>query len=395
VAATLHDFLQPQVILDVVSRVKKGQGRLGRWLGLHYTGYDDDSNVLTGASMQESAVRHGTYRIFDRTRTVAQGRAPGTGPAWIAPQPIGEVNFTVARFHEKIRLDFEELGNLSPVIGPNSQVDPGGQDYLTRQAGFLAQRFNNAMEIMLAGMIRGTWYMKNVGENWIPVLTAPAAGTPYVTVNHQIPAGHLAQLDMLGAGSIIGTTWSNAAAPIISADLPEMMEAYAQATGMVITDAWCNPTTWGYIINNTEVKNTAGSAQQPFEQYKFAEREDYPEWVAVLRGMPTIRWHIISEYIVADGGTDPSYTAGTGTLTPIIPANTVLFTPPPDPEWVDGIWYGEYISENPGQPAVKKPAYWFWHEWITQPTAVELIGLMNAIPRLRIPKALVAPTVIF
>jgi hypothetical protein len=386
----------------VVSRIRRGQGRLGRWLGLHPLGTDgtDDSvpTQLVGPAMKESPTRSGVYEIFDRTRTVAKGRAPNVGPATIAPQPIGQVSYTIARFHEKMPLYFEEISQLR-VVGQYTQLDAGGQDYLSRQMAYLGARFFGAMELMLMGVIRGTWYLKNVGDDWIPVLSQPSAGTPYVTINHQIPTGNTAQLNMLGAGSIIGTSWADPTAPIVSNDLPKIMEAYAQLTGMVLTDAWTTPSVWGQIITNTEVINAGGSSQRPFDEFELVrnpgDRYAYPEWVAVLRAYPTIRWHLLAEYLVADGGTDPSYAAGTGTLTSVIPANQVLFTPEPDPEWIDVLWYGEHISEQDGQPAMKRPAWYFWNQWLTQPTVIELIGLMNAIPRLRIPKAMVPATVIF
>lgn len=394
---TIHDMLQPQVILDVVSRIRKGQGRLGRWFGFHYTDFNEAGGMLTGPNTKESPVRSGTYRIYDRTRTVAKGRAPGTGPATYQPNPVGEVNYTCARFHEKVRLDSEELGNLSPIIGPNSQIDPGGQDYITQQETTLVERFNNVIEMATAGMIRGKWYLQIVGEDFIPCLTQPAA--PFITIDHKLPAGNFAQLNMLGAGNIIDVAWSNPAAKIISKHLPNIQIAMAQLTGYAVEDIWCDPIVWGYVITNTEVINTAGSANQPFERFEFVKEttdgKQIVEWVAVLRGYPSIRWHISAEYLVDQGGTDPSYTAGTGPLVQTIPTNSALFLPPVDREWVDLIHCPEYVSEAPGQPMVKRPSFYFWHEWITQPTAVELIGLINVMPRVRIPKALALGTVVF
>lgn len=395
----LHDLLQPQFVLDVVSRILEGQGHLSRHLGFSYNAYSESRNELTGANTKEVPVRHGTYRIFDRTRTVAMGRAPGTGPATWQAQPIGEVSYTLARFHEKIPLEAEELMNLSLVVGPNSQIDAGGQDYIKRQMGYLVTRFNNAIELMAAGMIRGTWYLKASGENYVPVLTAPAATTGSVTVNHQIPSGNLNQLNMLGAGSIIGTTWSNPAAPILSNDLPRICEAYAQLSGYAITDVFVNPTTWAYIIANTEVKNAAGSSMTPFDRFDFeANPKGGPQanaWGAILKGYPTLRWHILSQYLVADGGTDPSYSGGTGTLTPVIPANSAVFMPKVSTDWVDMLTYKEHISERPGEAMVKRPSPYFYAEWGTQPSVVDLIGIMNCIPRLRVPKALATATVVF
>ena len=394
---TIHDMLQPQVILDVVSRIRKGQGRLGRWFGFHYTGFSPDGGVLTGPNIRESPVRYGTYRIYDRVRTIAKGRAPGTGPATWQPNPVGEVVYSCARFHEKITLNMEELSNLSPIVGPNSQVDPGGQDYLTQQEETIAERFNNAVEYLTACMIRGAAYLMGQGEDWIPYMTQPGSG-PYVTINFQIPSGNLTQLNMLGAGSIIDSGWQNAAAQIMSKHLPEIEQAFIYLHGYPLTDIWVDSITWSNVIVNTEVINTAGSANTPFEKFEYVQEqgndgEQVAEQVAVLRGRPYLRWHINNEVLVDEGGTDPSYAAGTGPLTQVIPANCALFQPEVRREWVDVIHCGEYVSEAPGQPAVKRPGYYFWHEWVTQPTAVDLIGLLNAIPRLKIPKALALGTV--
>ena len=37
--------------------------------------------------------------------------------------------------------------------------------------------------------------------------------------------------------------------------------------------------------------------------------------------------------------------------------------------------------------------YTFWKEWVTQPSCIELISLMNAIPLLYVPKTVLFPTV--
>lgn len=396
---TLRDLLQPQVILDVVSRIRKGQGRLSRWFGFYYNSYDTTRGELVGPNIHDAPARHGSYRIFDRTRTIAQGRAPGAGPATWQPQPYGQVNFTIPRFHEKVRLDAEELQNLASSVGPNSVLDPGGQEYITRQQEFLITRFNNAIEFMCAGLIRGKWYFRIVGDDAYPTLTLPTTND-FVTIDYKFNAGNLNQLNMLGTGNIIGMSWANPDAPIISNDLPKMAEAFAQLTGYAMTDAFIPPRVWGYLLTNVEVMNTAGSANQPFTSFEFVPTEGqgmypYNEWVSVLRGYPTIRWHILPEYLIDNGGTDTTYAAGTGVLTPVIPDNSVAFMPPVGPDWVDMISFREAISEQVGEAMSKKSNPWFWSQWMTQPTCIELLGIMNCLPRLRIPRAMVLPTVVF
>ena len=79
----------------------------------------------------------------------------------------------------------------------------------------------------------------------------------------------------------------------------------------------------------------------------------------------------------------------------VVPANKALFLPEVDREWVDMLHYGEMVSDQPGQPMVKRPGFYGWSEWITQPTAVELIGLMNIMPRLKRPKSIALGTVVY
>lgn len=390
----LSDLLHPQVILDTVSRIRINQGRLGRHFGFHVNKFDSEKGVLTGPNTKHSPVRSGQYRIFDVTRTVAKVQAPGMGPAVTSPQPVGEVPFTALRFHEKIPLDMEQLANQAPIIGPQTAIDEAGQDYVLEQKKHIMRRFNNAVEFATAGMIRGKLYLRVIGQELIPVLTVPGSGT-YVTVDFKVPSGNLSQLDMLGDGSIINVSWANAAAKIISLHLPKISQAMARLHGEPLADIFVDPLTWGYVMTNTEVINSAGSANTPFEQFEYtkdvgADGKPLIEWVAVLRGYPSVRWHIVTDVLVGDGASDSA-----GTLTPTLPANTALFLPRVDSDWVDCIHCDEHVSDAPGLPAVKRPGFYLWTEWGTQPTALDLIALLNFIPRLRRPKALAIGTVVF
>lgn len=394
-AVTLHDLLQPQVVMGVVSRVKRARGRLSEFFGFLPSQKNfDERSILLGPNVKKTPNRTGTYRIFDRTRTIAEGRAPGTGPALVSHNPVGEVAYSCVRYHEKIRLFMEELDNLSTIVGPNSAIDPGGQDYVAKQIEHEVARIYNAIELAAAGMIRGQLYLNADGENWTPGLSAGSGAS--FTVNFQIPSGNKSQLNMLGGGSLIGTSWTNDAAPILS-DLGEIDAAMVQLTGYSLSHVWCNSQLWALVINNTQVQEAAGSANTPFQSYertkeKGFDGQELAEYTAVLRGYPHVTWHIYNHGLVL-GGTDPSYSAGTGTFTKIIPDNTAVFMPEPDNEWVDALYCGEHVSENPGQPAVMREGFHFWTEYRTQPTCIELLSLFNGLPRLKVPKAIAYGTV--
>jgi hypothetical protein len=397
-ASSIHELLQPQVILDVISRIREGQGRLSKWFGFAPNRFDPETVSLDGPNIVKGDTRYASWRIYDHSRIVAKSRAPSTGPATVAANPIGDTRISCARFHEKIPMMYEDLGNLSPLAGPNSVVDPGGQDYIARQERTIAEHFNNAVELMTAGMIRGQFYLKNVGDNWIPVLANPSP-TPAVTVNFQIPAGNKTQLDMLGDGNIINVSWANPAALIVK-DLSQIKAAFARLTGYPLRHIWVTSPMWYQVITNAEVKNTAGSANVPFAEFDFVPETGFDgmqisDYSAILRADPTIIWHITDEVLVVDSDVDPSYSTGSGTYVKVIDDTAAMFSTDPSPLWCRMYHGSEYVVENPGQVGVKRTGYYFWHQYVTQPSAVELIGLANLLPLLYVPKAIAYGTVEF
>ncbi len=395
---SLHDLLTPQVILKAVSRIRKFQGRLGRWLGFQPNRFNPDTVSLEGPNTRYGDTRFASFRLDDVTRVVAKGRAPGTGPASVPPNPVGDVRVACARYHEKVRLLGEFLGNLSPIIGPNSQIDTGGQSYIARQTVHLAEKYNNTVELMSTGMLQDNLYFQLAGDNLLPVIGAPAAPALGFQIPFQVPAGNKNQLNLLGTGNIIQIGWQVSGAPLIK-NLLQIESASTQLSGYQPEHAWCNSLMWYNVLLNAEVRNAAGIANRPFASYDRITENGYDgmpqsEYAAVIAGLPTWTWHMSNDVIVTGTDTDPSWASSTGgTFVKVCPDNTVMFLPTPSPDWTE-IYHGaEYISENAGQPMMLKRGYTFWKEWVTQPSCIELIALMNAIPLLYVPKVVIFGTV--
>ena len=401
-ALSLQELLMPQVILDVVSQVRRGQNRLGRWLGFQPQRYDQLEASIAGPNTITGPTRFASFRIFNYSRVPAKVRAPATGPATVATNPVGEVPVGCARGHEKIQLLYESLGNLSPIVGPNAQVDVGGQDYISRQTQIIASHFNALVEVLAAGMMRGSLYFIQYGDNWVPSLTAPTAGQVSITVPFQIPTGNTLQLNMLGAGNIIDLTWANPAA-LIYKHIAGIRSAYEQLSGYVLTDVWLSSLTWYRVVTNNEIRQLAGTAATPYAQYDNVPETFYdgmpsPDQQAVLKADPTLKWHITNEVVIGgNADVDPVNTNAPAAAVRIqtVPDGMAIFATTPDPTWTKLYLGGEYVVENPGQPAVLRSGYWFWPEYKTQPSCVELIGLLNAIPLLYVPAVLAPATVIF
>ena len=395
-SVSLHSLLTPQVILKAVSRIRKFQGRLGRWVGFQPNRYNPDAVSLEGPNVRYGDTRFASFRLDDVTRVVGKGRAPGTGPASVALNPVGDVRVSCARFHEKVRLLGEFLGNLSPIIGPNSQIDTGGQSYIARQTTHLAEKCNNTIELMTTGMFQDNLYFQMSGDNLLPVIGAPTTG---FQLPFQMPAAHKNQLNILGTGNIILIGWQNAGAPLVKNCL-QIQAAMTQASGYQPKHMWMNSINWYNVLLNTEVRNTAGSANTPFASYDRVQEMavdgmPQPEFAAQLRGIPWLTWHIADDVLVTGSDVDPSWSTApaAATFVKVCPDNTCIIAPDPSPDWTEMYHGAEYISENAGQPMTLKRGYTFWKEWVTQPSCIELITLMNAIPLLYVPKGIAFATV--
>ena len=423
--ATLVELLQPQVVLRVISRIKRGRGPLSAWLGWHTDGNNDppeEEVPLNGPNVHKGGggvvegelggVRNVSYRIFDNTRTVMKWRAPGTGPATVAPNPMGTNTVSVARFHEKIPLLYELLSNLARMAGPNMQIDTGGQAYIRQQTSFMAQKGNQTVEMLAAGMLRNSLYVIQSGDNWLPSFTAPTGSQIGFQCDFKIPAGNTGQLNMLGTGNIIGTPWNNPSAPILG-NLQAIIAAYAQLSGWRLTEAWINSLMWVNLVTNTELRNIAGSSNTPFSE--FAD-EISPDWMnqagpatkysAVLKAQPQITWNFCDDVLALanppaspNADIDPSYStlpaASLGQLNKLVPDNMAIFSTTPDDNWQEFYPGGEYVSENPGQAPSLRRGFYAWHEYGTQPTVCELISILNGIPLLYVPSVVAPAQVVF
>jgi hypothetical protein len=408
-ASSLQEFLLPQSVLRVISRIKAGRGPLASWLGFHANRYEEDTVSISGPNTLRapSSIRNHSYRIFDHTRVPMKFRPPGTGPGVVAANPMGNQQISICRFHQKIALNYEFLGNLSPMIGPNSNIDEGGKNYIAQQTTFLAEQGNNAIELMAAGMMRNSLYMISSGDNWLPSFAAPT-GTQYgFQVDFKIPASNMNQLNMLGTGNIITAPWNNADAPILD-NIQQIIAAYAQLSRYRLTDIWINSTLWMSIITNTQVRNTAGSSNTPFAEYESTMEKGMEDtgpannYSAILRGQPTIKWHFCDDTLAFNTDIDPSYllqpagaVPSTAALNKLIPDNMAIFCTEPNRNWTQLVYGGEWVVERPGMPASLRAGWHFWHEYHTQPSAIELICLLNAVPILYIPLVLAPAQVVY
>lgn len=369
------DILRPSVVKGIINEVKTPYDRFQEFFGMG----------PSGPNTMLSDTRSVSVDIIDDDRKVANFRAPGADAGVVAPQVVGTRQLTAPRAFERIDLSYEILNNIR-AVGENAGIlDRKGMNYIKQNMGNVLRRMRRFREFLIWGMLRGSCQFLVSTNDWIPVITG---GT--VTLDWQVPAAHENQLN-----GIIGVSWDNAAAPIVT-DLAEINAAAEADSGLPIKHAWCNTSRWVKILQNTEVRNLGGSANTPFEVFT-AENRAFPnyggegtsvggtsnEMTGRLKGYPSITWHI-TDRVINLNGTDTKYLGD----------DEVFFHPEVDQEWT---WmYEVKESTNQGYGAEPTDVYGF-ALWFKRPVDADtakycLYGLDNAIPALN-PKAIFAADV--
>lgn len=357
--AVLPTILQPGVLNETISQVRVINDRLQNFFGANTRGFPG---------------RYFGWDIFNDTRQLAKARAPGTGPARSRAIPVGHVNGNFPRFHDSVPLLLEEINNFRQIGGNAAVVDTMGEKYISEQMVKLKQKFTNVREFMFAGMIRGSFTYTQTGDDLDLSFSGGAT-----TINFQVPAGNLTKLNMLGSGDILAATWDNTGTDI-PGHLYAIDAAFENLIGRNLRHVWCTSTVWGYVLNNLKVQGQGGTANVVFETLSKSDGTD--DFTARLRALPWLTWHI------TNGGLDVGNEATPPTFTKLLEDDHALFCPEPSSDWIQIYEGSEPVVEYPGAEPALRTGQYFWAEPTTKPAGYELIGLDNAIPALKIPKAI-------
>ena len=316
------------------------------------------------------------WDIMDSTRRIATVRAPETGPATAKPQVIGHVSAQALRSYEELHISTNRIAHSRPLGGNFGQPDRSGRAYVTRQRAHQMDKFFNLVEFAVSRMHRGSFQLLRSGDDWIPVDTGGQ-----ITINFQVPAGNLNQLDMTGAGDIITVSWLVDTTDILS-DLFQINKADANLTGYPTRHAFVNSDFMGAVINNDSFQDVAGTANRVFTIF----REDgtpvgdnmgpSTDFIVVFTAYPHIIWHVHDDLLEVNG---------TDTL--IIEDDHVALLPERNPmiaRWIDG---SEFIRETVGSPEVEQFGFHGWSEPKTRPSGMGEQHWMSGLPALIVPKA--------
>ncbi len=362
----LADLMQPYAVNIRVSRLRVINDTFQKALGFQ----------VGGPNIKRSPTgERGAYDVFNETREVPRARFHNAASGVIARQAVGTVQFQIPRSAEKMPLLLRDIANLRPIGGPVDQLDEAGEKYIADQEKIMKQRAVNLREFQCAAMFRGSYGYTQSGDD----LTHGFTGT--YTVDFRVPSGNKTQLDMLGAGSIIGTSWANAGAPIFT-DLLEINKAFIQLTGRGLKHVYVNSVIWNRVVNNTQIQALAGIANPPVKELKRDESSE--DFTAILNAIPWVTWHI------TDNGVNLE-----GTFTTLLPDTGAVFTVEITPEIAAYYECDEWVVDWVGRPPQPRQGAYFWAKPQDDPARYDLNMVHNGLPVLFIPAAIAFGTVVF
>lgn len=382
--ASIQQLLSPQVLTKVISRVAS----MSDWLANLYGVAPGGKNILNFGHG-----RQGAYHIYNNVRAVAAGRAPGTAAHRRQPNPMGRVDFTYPRMHDSVGLLAEFLHNLGRIDNPAVR-DQAGADMIRRQTDTLGQLAANWRKAMIVGTLRDSLYMVMVGDSNYFQFTAPSSGVPAVRLHGQMPSGNKGQLDMLGAGAIIDTSWSSS-----SADIPGHIglinAAFQQLCGGHLAAIICGRKVWNNVIQNDHVAAIHGSAHPPFAALERDTVE--PEIAKTMKNVYRAKLNVYPDvtWYITDEGLDIG-APGSEVFTKIVGENDAVFIGHEPDDGTVGCYEGsEPIAEYDGGPETVKVGLSAWSVKRANPTATDLFSLDNALVVNHVPASEAYGTVIF
>jgi hypothetical protein len=387
--AAYLDILRPQVLTKVVKQVVASADPILNFMGFQ-PGGSNEVNMGHG--------REGVYHIYDDSRKVAKGRAPGTPAARSSKQPMKAVPFVYPRMHDSVSLLAEFFHNLGRIDDPVTR-DEAGRGMIMRQTQSLMLKAANWRIAQTVGMLRDSLYGHQEGDDWFWNYTSTSA---LYQINFRCPAGNKSQLNMtdragasVHGANIIDVSWASSGAniPLHFAKINQARSA--QGVGPV-KHVLLNSIVWQDIIKNDYLAAQAGISNPPFTMYmrEAGTRPDgspLHEYTGAFNALPGVTFHITDEGLELWDAANDTYT-----FTKHFPDTMAVFMGEPTATDKYSLYQGsEPIAEYDGGPETVRVGLSSWSKKASNPTATEIYVLDNALAVPHDPYDYAPATVIF
>lgn len=377
--ASIQEILSTRITTRVVSQ----QAAANRYL-LQLFGMQPG-----GPFERDVGQRQFGYDIFNDTRTVAQGRGPGTAAGTVTRQAVGRVDGVFPRFNEKLPLLSEELHNFRVIGGPNSVYDQRGVQYVLRQQKFMGQRIGNARLLLLNGMMKGKLYGHKNGDS--VYYDFASSGATY-EIDWKMPSTNQGQIAYNGGSAIITTSWDNPDADI-PAHLRNLNAALQEETGTSLDLIITTAQTWSYILKNNYVQAEAGAVNRPAaveERIQGIGNNGKPQTVIIgrLTAVPWITFIITNEGVKIGA-------PGSESFVKFIEEGKMWWGPNPSNEYFEMLNGSEPVNEGYGATETVRYGVYAYTKRTDDPAGQMLYTGDNCVPANYIPNASGYATVVF
>ncbi len=220
---------------------------------------------------------------------------------------VTPVTVKLCHTHEHIFHGVSVLNQLRSYDNPQRQIL--GIQEIGRKTADFRRLFNNLrLACLYAALAKGVLYFDADGNLKLSTSTGFA-------VDYGIPAANKTQLNVLGGGNIIATTWDNVAADIVG-QIENLKQAALKLTGYPLQYAFYGPNVLGYLLRNTTLQTAVINANPAYAS-SFAQ-------LVIPPGFLGLTWvPVASAFYVDEAGAMQSFW----------PDDQVTFTPEPSPDW--------------------------------------------------------------
>jgi hypothetical protein len=377
---SIDRLLATDVVTKVVSRVAETSSPLGRLMGL-MPGGSNEITAGTGSTLR--------YDIFNNTRRVAPDSGSSSPSIRVSRQKVGTVFGVMPRTMINLDIPMSEVYR-NRQLG-SGQVDQMGQDYIARQEKFLGQMIANRRVLFLMGCVRGKIYRHGseaTGYWWDFDSSSYDA-----VIEFQPYSGNLSQLNMLGAGNIIDTSWASS-----SANIPDQISkidaSFQKLVGARLENIVLNDALWNKVVNNDYVIQQAGIGNTVFsilERNEGTGPDGRPVTTkkARLQAIPWIDWNITNEGVEVG-------LPGSGTYTSVTTDTTAFF----GGALSDGSNFAymkgdEPIVERDGEAPKSVAGFASWAQTVSNPAVYRLFGFDIGTPVMMMPQSTAFGTCVF
>lgn len=328
-------------IMGVISRIHAPGNLLCQYYGLG----------ITGRVVGNILGRAGQYDIFDGTRSLVPGSAPGAPPIQINRKPVGSIPITVPRLSYAIGIEDEQIfGTRRLGANASAPVDDGGKQYMANQLQYAKQRLNNSHEFMASRMFAGGWGMKaTAGSQLLQFTEVGTSGNSYENLT-RIPSVHKNQITENGT-SIITDSWDNPGADILT-QLMNLQKRAARVNGRRITEIWMNATTATPLFTNSVLQGIGGAVYKIWDTLnpttEIGPNQKFPDTGVTVqfRALPDYKFHIYNQgYVLPGTSEDFASQIDATKWMPFIPDNVAIMTPSPG-EWCGMVQGSERMQWN-------------------------------------------------